>query len=84
MLNRTGLVPPYTGNAGDGSASEPELTTAELIREEIETPVRNARAGALKDAVTYLTDNAVNGAGHNVRAAINIRWNLPAGPRVDT
>jgi hypothetical protein len=68
--NRTGLVAPY------GTTSTPEPTTAEEIREQIDAPVRNAHAGALKDAVLYLTDNAVNGSDHNVRAAINIRWNL--------
>lgn len=76
MLNRTGLVAPYSGNAGDGNASDCELSTAEEIREQIEAPIRKARASALKDAVTYLTDNAVNGANHDVRAALNIRWNL--------
>ena len=58
-LNRTGLVPRYTGNAGDGNASELELTTAELTRHEIETPISNARAGALKDAVRYLVDGTI-------------------------
>jgi hypothetical protein len=77
--NRTGLVAPYSGKAGDGNANVPELTAADEIREQIEAPARDARAGALRDATAYLVHNATSGADGciNVRQAVNIRWNLP-------
>src|SRR5258708_10060432 len=72
-----GLIAPKQPGDGSISATQRELTTAEEIRKQIDAPVRNARAGALKDAVLYLTDNAINDTSLNVRQAINIRWNLP-------
>ena len=80
MFNpKTGfLIPPYGGNAGDGSAGNARETTAEEIREQIEGPIRNARAGAWRDAISYLIHNATSDADDfiNVRQAINARWNI--------
>ncbi len=66
----TGLIPPV--NASDGFAGQPDKSLSEILTEEASL----VRQSALKDAVTYLVDNAVNNADHNVRSAINIRYNM--------
>src|ERR1039458_3128305 len=64
-----GLIPPHT--AGDGA-----IQTISDVDDEIDSPVTKIRRQALQDAVTYLVDNAINGAGIDVRSAINIRYNM--------
>jgi hypothetical protein len=73
MLNSF-LVPPRdAGNAGNASQPEPREPgiAEEMAQEEV-----TVYSQALKDAITYLTDNAVNNAGHDVRKTVNIRSGL--------
>jgi hypothetical protein len=74
MLNqKTSFLIPPRGNAGDGFASQREPKS---LAEELAEESSLVRVSALKDAVTYLVDNDINNAGHDVRSAINIRYNL--------
>lgn len=67
------LVPPT--NAGDGNT---RLETADVLRQEIESPINAAHAGARRDAIIYLVHNATSSNDAvNVRKAVNVRWNLP-------
>jgi hypothetical protein len=64
-----GLIPP----AGVGNGV---VETGPTLAEELEAETSQVRRQALSDAVTYLVDNALENASHDVRTAICIRHNL--------